>query len=58
MKLLGLDHIGIVVRDIDQTVARAGETRLGPRPAGSYFCADIAFALDASYRSNVRKYET
>ena len=26
MKLLGLDHIAIVVRDIDETVARAGDT--------------------------------
>ena len=26
MKLLGIDHIGIVVRDIDETIARAGDT--------------------------------
>ncbi len=26
MKLLGLDHIAIVVRDIDETIARAGDT--------------------------------
>ena len=26
MRLLGLDHIAIVVRDIDETVARAGDT--------------------------------
>jgi catechol 2,3-dioxygenase-like lactoylglutathione lyase family enzyme len=26
MKLLGLDHVGIVVRDIDETIARAGDT--------------------------------
>src|SRR5713226_4176306 len=26
MKLLGLDHIGIVVRDINETIARAGDT--------------------------------
>jgi hypothetical protein len=25
MKLLGSDHIGIVVRDIDETIARAGD---------------------------------
>jgi hypothetical protein len=25
MKLLGLDHIGIVVRDINETITRAGE---------------------------------
>ena len=26
MKLLGLDHIAIVVRDIDETIARSGDT--------------------------------
>ena len=26
MKLLGLDHIAIVVRDINETIARAGDT--------------------------------
>ena len=36
MKLLGLDHIGIVVRDIDETVARAAETVDG-RPVGERF---------------------
>ena len=39
MKLLGLDHIGIVVRDIDETVARAGETVDG-RPVGERFVSD------------------
>src|ERR1700747_2016970 len=39
MKLLGLDHIGIVVRDIDETVARAHETVAG-RPVGERFVAD------------------
>jgi len=39
MRLLGLDHIGIVVRDIDETVARAGET-LDGRPVGKRFVAD------------------
>ena len=39
MKLLGLDHIGIVVRDIDETVARAGETVAG-RPVGDRFVSD------------------
>ena len=39
MKLLGLDHIGIVVRDIDETVARAGETVDG-RAVGGRFVAD------------------
>ena len=39
MNLLGLDHIGIVVRDIDETVARAGETVDG-RPVGERFVSD------------------
>ena len=39
MKLLGLDHIGIVVRDIDETVARAGET-LDGGAVGERFVSD------------------
>jgi hypothetical protein len=39
MKLLGLDHIGIVVRDIDQTVTRAGEIVDG-RAVGERFVSD------------------
>src|SRR6476620_2059802 len=39
MKLLGLDHIGVVVRDIDETVARAGETVDG-RAVGERFVSD------------------
>src|SRR4029077_5636550 len=39
MKLLGLDHTGIAVRDIDETVARAGESVDG-RPVGERFVAD------------------
>src|SRR6202007_2721891 len=39
MKLLGLDHIGIVVRDIDTTVARAGDTVDG-RAVGERFVSD------------------
>jgi len=39
MKLLGLDHIGVVVRDIDETVARAGETVDG-RAVGGRFVSD------------------
>ena len=39
MKLLGLDHIGIVVRDIDETAARARETVDG-KPVGERFVAD------------------
>jgi methylmalonyl-CoA/ethylmalonyl-CoA epimerase len=39
MKLLGLDHIGIVVRDIDETVTRAGDT-LDGRAVGERFVFD------------------
>jgi methylmalonyl-CoA/ethylmalonyl-CoA epimerase len=39
MKLLGLDHIGIVVRDVDETVARAGETFDG-KAVGERFVSD------------------
>ena len=39
MKLLGLDHVGIVVRDIDEAVARAGETVDG-RAVGQRFVFD------------------
>jgi methylmalonyl-CoA/ethylmalonyl-CoA epimerase len=39
MKLLGLDHIGIVVRDIDAAVARADETVDG-RAVGERFVSD------------------
>src|SRR4029077_20269735 len=47
MKVLGLDHIGIVVRDINDTIARAGDTvdgsALGERiPAGDI---DLPFLL-------------
>jgi len=39
MKLFGLDHVGIVVRDIDETVARAGDTVDG-RAVGERFVFD------------------
>ena len=39
MKLLGLDHIAIVVRDIDETVARAGTTFDG-KAVGERFVSD------------------
>jgi catechol 2,3-dioxygenase-like lactoylglutathione lyase family enzyme len=39
MKALGLDHIAFVVRDIDETVARAGETVDG-RAVGERFVSD------------------
>ena len=39
MKLLGLDHVGIVVRDIDETVARAGNTFDG-RAVGERFVSE------------------
>ena len=47
MKILGLDHIAFVVRDIDATIARAGDTvdgsALGERiPAGDI---DLQFLL-------------
>ena len=41
MKLLGLDHVGIVVRDIDETVARAGETVDGRAVGGRFVSDDI-----------------
>ena len=41
MKLLGLDHIGVVVRDIDETVARAGETVDGRAVGGRFVSDDI-----------------
>jgi catechol 2,3-dioxygenase-like lactoylglutathione lyase family enzyme len=39
MKLLGLDHVGVVVRDINETVARAANT-LDGRAVGERFVAD------------------
>jgi methylmalonyl-CoA/ethylmalonyl-CoA epimerase len=39
MKLLGLDHVGIVVRDIDEAVAQAGDTVDG-RAVGERFVSD------------------
>jgi methylmalonyl-CoA/ethylmalonyl-CoA epimerase len=47
MKLLGLDHIGIVVRDINETIARAGDTVDG-RALGERILAgdiDLQFLL-------------
>src|SRR5258708_35847117 len=41
MKLLGLDHIGIVVRDIDETIARAGDTVDGRAVGGRFVSGDI-----------------
>ena len=41
MKLLGLDHIGIVVRDIDQAAARAGDTVDGRAVGKRFVTADI-----------------
>ena len=41
MKLLGLDHIGIVVRDIDQAIARAGDTVDGRAVGERFVSADI-----------------
>jgi len=39
MKLLGLDHIGIVIRNIDETVTRASDT-LDGRAVGERFVSD------------------
>jgi catechol 2,3-dioxygenase-like lactoylglutathione lyase family enzyme len=39
MKILGLDHIAFVVRDIDETIARAGNT-LDGRAVGERFVSD------------------
>ena len=36
-----MDHVGIVVRDIDETVARAGETVDGRAVGGRFVSADI-----------------
>lgn len=41
MKLLGLDHIGIVVRDIDETVAQAGATVDGRAVGKRFVSSDI-----------------
>ena len=47
MKLLGLDHVGIIVRDINETIARAGDTVDG-RAVGERILAgdiDLQFLL-------------
>ena len=41
MKLRGLDHVGIVVRDIDETVAQAGGTVDGRAVGERFVSADI-----------------
>ena len=41
MKLLGLDHIAIVVRDIDETIARAGDTVDGTAVGERILAGDI-----------------
>ncbi len=41
MKLLGLDHIGIVVRDVDETIAQAGATVDGRAVGGRFVSGDI-----------------
>ena len=41
MKLLGLDHIGIVVRNIDETVTRASDTLDGRAVAERFVSDDI-----------------
>jgi hypothetical protein len=41
MKLLGLDHIGVVVRDINETIARAGDTVDGKALGERILAGDI-----------------
>jgi methylmalonyl-CoA/ethylmalonyl-CoA epimerase len=41
VKLLGLDHVGVVVRDIDETVAQAGGTVDGRAVGERFVSADI-----------------
>ena len=41
MKLLGLDHIGIIVRDINETIARAGDTVDGTAVGERILAGDI-----------------
>ena len=41
MKLLGLDHIGIIVRNIDETIAQAGDTVDGIAVGGRFVSDDI-----------------
>jgi methylmalonyl-CoA/ethylmalonyl-CoA epimerase len=41
MKLLGLDHIGIIVRDIDETIAQAGDTVDGRAVGERFVSGDI-----------------
>jgi hypothetical protein len=41
MKLLALDHIGIVVRDINETIARASDTVDGRALGERIFAGDI-----------------
>ena len=56
MNLLGLDHIGIVVRDIDETIARAGDTVDG-RALGERILAgdiDLQFLLCGETRLEFR----
>jgi hypothetical protein len=55
MKLLGLDHIGIVVRDIDDTIARAGDTADGRALGGRILAGDIdlQFLLFGESRSEL-----
>jgi catechol 2,3-dioxygenase-like lactoylglutathione lyase family enzyme len=45
MKLLGLDHIGIIVRDINETIARAGDTVDGTAVGERILAGDIDLQL-------------
>ena len=57
MKLLGLDHIGIVVRDIDETVARAGETVDGKAVGDRFVSDDIDLQVVQSGESTLELIE-
>ncbi len=46
MRLLGLDHIAIVVRDISETVARAGDTVDGRAVGERILAGDIDLRVD------------
>jgi catechol 2,3-dioxygenase-like lactoylglutathione lyase family enzyme len=57
MKLLGLDHVGIVVRDIDQAVARAGETLDGTAVGERFVSDDIDLQVLTAGKSTLELIE-
>ena len=57
MKILGLDHIAFVVRNIDETIARAGDT-IDARPVGERFHgADIDLQILLSGGTQLELFE-